>query len=76
MSATGEVYNTYKSGPSTEPWGTPESRDRREDLQPSTSTQYYGLAPNGMTIRHIDGDYLNDKLSNLELKPKSRKNKI
>ena len=32
MSATGEVYNTFKSGPGTEPWGTPESRERREDL--------------------------------------------
>ena len=34
MSATGEVYNTYKSGPSTEPWGTPESGTEGKTCSP------------------------------------------
>ena len=34
MSATGEVYNTYKSGPSTEPWGTPKSRTEGKTCSP------------------------------------------
>lgn len=37
---------------------------------------FHGLVPNGMTVKHIDGDCLNNKISNLELKPKSRKRSV
>ena len=36
---------------------------------------YHVLVPNGRTVKHIDVDCLNKKISNLELKPKSRKKK-
>ena len=36
---------------------------------------YNGLLPNGMIVSHIDGDFLNNKINNLELRPIERKNK-
>ena len=45
MSPSGDVYNTYNIGSSTDPWGTPHRRSLRNDVDYLFTILKVGIEP-------------------------------